>query len=569
MSGQSPAVVLYSSDGTELTVVSGSAIPSSTRAILVSGQTPAGNASYVPSSSDGAFGITQMANHQVAQNAATVSASGNFTTTLMYAGAQEMVLVVDVGTVTGAGNITYTIQEIDTVGNVYGNSASTSAISTGNAPGVFTAVLNVTTAMNFKISWTVAGGAFSATITSYVVSKSTPSTQTINGTVTATNNSVGSDASAALAFDTQVGGKTTTSAPTYVTGNLDVLSLTTLGGLRIDGVYASGTASGTAADIMVSGGYATTSAPTYTTGQLNSLSLDLAGNLRTVNTSIGATGAAAPANATFMGALVTTAAESGLTNNDMYSLNMTTTGQLRIDGVYPTATAIGTAVDMGLSGGSVTTAAPAYSNSTVNALSLNTAGGLRIDGVSATAATTGGTAMLSGGAVTTAAPAYTTGQMDPLSLTTLGGLRVDGVYVAGTANATAADVGVVGGYVTTAAPTYTTGQLNPLSLDTSGNLRVSAITNKATTSAVTSVAGATSSTAILAANTSRVFASIYNGTNKNMYVLCNSGSATTSNYSILLITGSYWEVPSDYQGAINAIWSSGVSGNALVTEYTP
>src|SRR5208283_3944993 len=138
MSGQSPSVVLYSSAGIELDVQTGTAVPAGTGAILISGVNPAGNATWIPASSDGALGVTQMANHQVAQNAATVSASGSFTTTLMYAGAQEIALVVDVGTVTGAGNITYSIQEIDTVGNLYGNTATTAAISTGNAPAVFT-----------------------------------------------------------------------------------------------------------------------------------------------------------------------------------------------------------------------------------------------------------------------------------------------------------------------------------------------------------------------------------------------------------------------------------------------
>src|SRR5277367_4138407 len=127
MSGQSPSVVLYSSAGVELDVQTGTAVPTGTGAILISGVTPSGNATWNPASSDGILGITQMADHQVAQAAATVTASGSFTTTLMFAGAQEMALVVDVGTVTGVGTITYSIQEIDTVGNLYGNTATTAA----------------------------------------------------------------------------------------------------------------------------------------------------------------------------------------------------------------------------------------------------------------------------------------------------------------------------------------------------------------------------------------------------------------------------------------------------------
>ena len=488
MSGTSPSTVLYTSAGTELDVQTGTAVPVGTGAILISGVNPAGNATWIPASSDGALGITQMANHQTVQSAATVTASGSFTTTLMFAGAQEIALIVDVGTVTGAGNITYSIQEIDAVGNLYGNTASTAAISTGNAPGVFTAILPVTTAMNFRITWTVAGGAFSATITSYVVSKSTPSTQTINGTVVTTNNSVGSDGAAALAFDTQVGGKTTTSAPTYANGNLDALSLTTLGGLRIDGVYVVGSTNATAADVMNSGGYVTTAAPTYTTGQLNPLSLDTAGNLRTsVNNTVTVTGASAST----------------------------------------------------------------FNNQSVGA---DAAAALGFD-------------TQVGGKVTTAAPTYTTGNLDALSLTTVGGLRIDGVYPTGTATASAPDAIELGAITVAGPPTYTTGQLNALTTDVGGNLRV--VTNKASTAAVTSVAvPATTATSLLASNTSRVFASLYNnGTKGTMYVLLGAGTASAANFSITLLPASYWEVPVDWTGAVSCFATN--SSTVLCTELTP
>lgn len=490
MSGESPASVLFSSDGTELAVVSGSPIPAGTRTLLISGRDGyTGDARYVPTSTQGVFGVTNMSNSFPVLSNITINASGSQLITNSYFGTQEVAIVVNVGTVTGAGNITFTIQELDPGDGVtvYGNTASTAAISTGNAPGVFTAVLNISTSPMIKVTWTVAGGAFSAPIYATVVSKSTPSSQTVNGTVavssvggtvavtqstspwvvsgtvtanqgtpnslangwpveitdgtnvlgtvthpvvvsgtvTATNNSVGADAAAALGFDTQVGGITTTAAPTYTTGNLDALSLTTKGGLRIDGVFP------TAAAVPISD------------------------------------------------------------------------------------------------------------------------------------------AMYVGAAVTTAAPAYTTGQMDPLSLTTLGGLRIDGVYATGTANATAADAIVSGGYVTTAPPTYTTGQLNALSLDTAGNLRTTAITNKAATSTVTSVAvTASANTTLLAANTARIFAAFYNGSNKTCYIKLGT-TASTASYTIQLFTGSYWEVPNDYTGNIDEFSPAGASGNVLVTELTP
>lgn len=175
-----------------------------------------------------------------------------------------------------------------------------------------------------------------------------------------------------------------------------------------------------------------------------------------------------------------------------------------------------------------------------------------------------------GGKVTTAAPTYTNGNLDALSLTTLGGLRIDGVYAGATATSTATDMMVSGGYVTTAAPTYTNNTLNALSLDTSGNLRVTGFvtTNKASSSTVTSVAQSTSNTVLLAANANRVFASIYNNTGQKMYIKLGTTASTTS-YSIQLMPNSYWEVPNDWTGEIDAVWSGNGANSALVTELSP
>jgi hypothetical protein len=47
-----------------------------------------------------------------------------------------------------------------------------------------------------------------------------------------------------------------------------------------------------------------------------------------------------------------------------------------------------------------------------------------------------------------------------------------------------------------------------------------------------------------------------------------SGTASTSSYSVQISPDAYWELPVAYTGAISAVWASGVSGNALVTELT-
>lgn len=174
-------------------------------------------------------------------------------------------------------------------------------------------------------------------------------------------------------------------------------------------------------------GSVTTAAPTYTTGTINNLSLDTAGNLRitgtATNPSVSSTGAAPPASATYMGGSVTTAAPA-YTTGQMSALSLTTAGLLRIDGVYPVNATTPT-TDITFIGGAVTTAAPAYTTGQLSALSLTTAGSLRVASISegAPAATAPTSATYVAGAVTTAAPAYTTAQMNPLSLTTAGDLR--------------------------------------------------------------------------------------------------------------------------------------------------
>lgn len=174
-----------------------------------------------------------------------------------------------------------------------------------------------------------------------------------------------------------------------------------------------------------------------------------------------------------------------------------------------------------------------------------------------------------GGKVTTAAPTYTNGNLSALSLTTLGGLRIDGVYAGATATSTATDMMVSGGYVTTAAPSYTNATLNALSLDTSGNLRVTGFvtTNKASSSAVTSTSASTSSVTILASNATRVGATVFNTSSKVMYVKLGA-TASTSSFTTQLFANSYWEVPNDYTGVIDAVWA-GTGGAAIVTELTP
>lgn len=464
MSSQSPASVLYDSTGTALAVYNNTAIVASQPAVLFAGTD--GYANVTRTAMMGALGnlgVSQASNNVVVLSNATITNPGSDIYATQFFGVQELALVVNVTaapTGTGTPTLTFTIQEVDPGDGVttYGNSASTVGIT---GVGVFTAVLNITTSSAVKVSWTISGTTPSFTgVYATLTTKATPSTQTITGTITASNPSVGTDGAAFLTSDTQVGGKTTTSAPTYTNGNLDALSLTTLGGLRIDGVYATGTANATAADVMNSGGYVTTAAPTYTTGQLEPLSLDTAGNLRT--------------------------------------------------SVNNTVTVTGTV-----------------------------------------SATQGTSPWIVAGGGTAGTPA--SGVITIQGITGMTHLDDDGYA-----------------FATSTAPSYTNSTWNPLSVDLAGNLRVTGFvtTNKAASSAVTSVAQATSNTVILSSNATRVFASIYNNSGQKMFIKLGT-TASNSSYSIQLMPNSYWEVPNDWTGEIDAVWSGAGGGNALVTELTP
>jgi hypothetical protein len=317
MSTQSPASVLYSSDGTELAVVNNTGVVSaSQRALLIAGVNPNNRTDFIPSSYVGALGISDMSSGTAVQVGTTVTTSGSFTLASSYVASQEIAIIVNVGTVTGAGSIKYTIQEVDPGDGVtlFGNSASTSVITSGNTPAVFTAVLNTTTSTAVVMTWTVTG-TFSAAIYSTIVTKSTSSVQAISGSITANNSSVSLVATTPPADATYVGGLVNTTTPSgYTDGYMYPLSLTTDGLLRVDGsnviqpvsgnativgtstagsnpttglITVQGTAGGTPLPVTVTGtiisdmdGYATSSAPVYINDTFNPLSLTLAGALR-------------------------------------------------------------------------------------------------------------------------------------------------------------------------------------------------------------------------------------------------------------------------------------------------
>lgn len=76
-----------------------------------------------------------------------------------------------------------------------------------------------------------------------------------------------------------------------------------------------------------------------------------------------------------------------------------------------------------------------------------------------------------------------------------------------------------------------------------------------TTNTTSSVTSAATTTQILAANTSRLGATLYNDSTALAYVKLGT-TASATDFTILLGPGGYFEVPAGYNGRIDAIWTA-------------
>lgn len=81
------------------------------------------------------------------------------------------------------------------------------------------------------------------------------------------------------------------------------------------------------------------------------------------------------------------------------------------------------------------------------------------------------------------------------------------------------------------------------------------------------VAASASSVTILAANTARYGATIWNDSSVVLYLLVGTGTASTTVCTVKIPADGYYEVPYGYTGIISGIWPS-ATGSARVTQYT-
>jgi hypothetical protein len=88
----------------------------------------------------------------------------------------------------------------------------------------------------------------------------------------------------------------------------------------------------------------------------------------------------------------------------------------------------------------------------------------------------------------------------------------------------------------------------------------------ATAATVASVAAAVADTTLLAANASRMGASVANASTAILYLKLGTGASAAS-YTVRMTPNAYYEVPFGYSGQINGYWAA-ANGAALVTQVT-
>lgn len=88
-----------------------------------------------------------------------------------------------------------------------------------------------------------------------------------------------------------------------------------------------------------------------------------------------------------------------------------------------------------------------------------------------------------------------------------------------------------------------------------------------TTPTVASVQGTNVTSALLAANTARKGATIYNDSTAVLYTRLGTAAVSSGTYTLQIHPQAYYEVPYAYTGAIQGIWAAN-NGSAFVTEIT-
>jgi hypothetical protein len=123
----------------------------------------------------------------------------------------------------------------------------------------------------------------------------------------------------------------------------------------------------------------------------------------------------------------------------------------------------------------------------------------------------------------------------------------------------------IGGYASQGAPTAVSGDADRVSawLDRFGRQMV---VSKSPTATLSNVASSATNVTVLASNTARLGATIYNDSTAVVYLKFGATASTTS-FTVKVAAGGYYELPFGYSGIVDGIWAS-ANGSARVTELT-
>lgn len=126
----------------------------------------------------------------------------------------------------------------------------------------------------------------------------------------------------------------------------------------------------------------------------------------------------------------------------------------------------------------------------------------------------------------------------------------------------------IGAWLGSTAPTVgqkTMANSMPVTL-ASDQSAVTANPTRSGTGTSSNVGSSASVVTLLASNSSRLGATVFNDSNQNLFLKLGSAASLTS-FTVRVTPNGYYEVPYSYTGIITGIWSS-ANGNARVTELT-
>lgn len=318
---------------------------------------------------------------------------------------------------------------------------------------------------------------------------------------------------------------------------------------------------------------ATQAGATDPDGNLKALLVDADGALITSsggsgdNASVGPTGQPVPADATFIGGRTV--------GGDLTGILVDSSGQLQVE-----------VTESALPDGAATEATLGNCNSLLSSIESTLS---ELPGAPGVAPPTVG--ILSLGEVSTSAPTYLSGVAGSLSLTTDGLLRVDGSGstqpISGTVAATQSGTwvsrtqdGAGNAINSTSNALNVSVQNTTVAVTQSGTWTVQPgntanttawlVTQQGSSSASTSnVNDTASSTTLIASNSSRRGAAIFNDSTVSLYVKFGATASATS-FTVLIAAQGYYELPANpsvYTGVVDGIWASDASGAARITEW--